>query len=261
MANILYANNAAGTLAAGITNASASLTLNAGQGTPFPSPTAPQVFYMTLTDAATQTLIEIVQVTARAGDVFSIVRAQDGTSALSWNAGDIVSQRTIALELRGFENAAEGNFAAQVVPVTPSTTLGIVGTTLGDNANTGSVGEYVTGSASGVALTSGTFRAIVALVLSAGDWDVAGVAAFNPAGSTILGFQAANISTVSGSPGSLGTNAAFAFTAPAGAGSQVIAPVNRINLTTTTSVFLNALGTFSGGTCSANAFIRARRVR
>src|ERR1700679_4228298 len=142
MANLLYANNAAGTLASGITAASMSLTLNAGQAAAFPAPTPPQVFYVTLTDAATQTLIEIVKVTAVSGNIFSIVRAQDGTTALSWNAGDIVSQRAIRLEMQGWENAAEGNFAAQGAAVTPSTTLGIVGTIVGDNANTGSVGEY-----------------------------------------------------------------------------------------------------------------------
>src|SRR6202000_3322181 len=99
MANILYANNAAGTLAAGISNAALSFTLNSGQGAAFPNPSAPQVFYVTLTDAATQTLIEIVQVTARGGDVFTIARAQDGTTAQSWSAGDIVSLRVIRLEL------------------------------------------------------------------------------------------------------------------------------------------------------------------
>src|ERR1700679_132452 len=101
MANLLYANNAVGTLSAPITNAATSLALNPGQAALFPNPSAPQVFYATLTDAATQTLKEIVQVTAVAGNIFSIVRAQDGTLAQSWNTGDIVEQCTIALELRG----------------------------------------------------------------------------------------------------------------------------------------------------------------
>lgn len=101
MATHLYANNAAGTLVAGITNVQTTLTMSAPP-TQFPSPGAGQDFYATITDAATQTLIEIVLVTAVAGNVFTIVRGQDGTSALSWNAGDIVSQRVVAAELRGF---------------------------------------------------------------------------------------------------------------------------------------------------------------
>lgn len=107
---LLYANNAIGTLAAPITNVAASITLGAGQAAKFPNPSAPDVFYATLTDAATQSLKEIVQVTAVAGNVFSVVRAQDGTTAQSWNTGDIIEQCTIALELRGFQSAANGAF-------------------------------------------------------------------------------------------------------------------------------------------------------
>ncbi|MEX3926183.1 hypothetical protein AB4Y36_19440 [Paraburkholderia sp. BR10936] len=96
----LFANNAAGSLAAGITSGATSLTLNTGQAAAFPNPTAPDVFYATITDAATQTQIEIVLVTQVSGSVFQITRAQDGTSALSWNAGDIVSMRATAGQLK-----------------------------------------------------------------------------------------------------------------------------------------------------------------
>lgn len=99
----LYKNNAAGTLAAGITNAATSLTLNAGQAGLFPNPTAPDTFYATFTDAATQTLIEIVLVTAVSGNVMQIQRGQDGSTAQSWNPGDILSQRTVAAELRQWQ--------------------------------------------------------------------------------------------------------------------------------------------------------------
>lgn len=97
---LLFANNANGTLAAPITSAATSLTLNVGQAALFPSPTSPDGFYVTLTDAATQTNIEIVLVTAVAGNIFAITRAQDGSFAQSWLAGDIVSLRAIALEMR-----------------------------------------------------------------------------------------------------------------------------------------------------------------
>lgn len=99
----LYANNAAGTLAGPLTNVSASLTLNVGQAALFPNPVAPDTFFATLTDAATQTLIEIVSVTSVSGNTMTITRAQDGTSAQSWNTGDILSQRVIAAELRQWQ--------------------------------------------------------------------------------------------------------------------------------------------------------------
>lgn len=110
MTSLLYANNAVGTLASAITNSATSLTLNAGQAALFPNPGAGQAFYGTLTDAATQTLKEIVLATSVSGNIVSITRAQDGTSARSWNAGDIFEQCTVAAELRAF--AANGQNAA-----------------------------------------------------------------------------------------------------------------------------------------------------
>lgn len=262
MANILYANNAAGTLAAPITNASTTLTLNVGQAALFPNPSAPQVFYATLTDVATQTLIEIVQVTAVAGNNFSIVRAQDGTTALSWNAGDIVSLRTIRLELQGFENAAEGLFGAQGVPITPSTTLGIVGTTLGDNANPGSVGEFITTTFS-AGFPNNTQTNVVAMSLPAGDWDVTGAAAYIGSAGTTINGMIAGISTVSATlSGTSFDNAFFNYAASAPSVNEtLVVPVQRVNLAAASTVFLVGLVNFTGGGVTASGRIRARRMR
>lgn len=258
MANILYANNAAGTLSASITNLSTALTLNAGQGALFPVPVPPQVFYITLTDAATQTLIEIVKVTAVAGDVFSITRAQDGTSALSWNVGDIVSQRAIRLEMQGWQNGAEGNFAAQVTTITPSTTLGITGTTLADNANTGKVGEFLTNT-NGFGITSGVPINVAAVTLTPGDWDVWGLVGFLPVGGAVLVQQVGGVSLTSGAFSGIFSN--LLFVAPANAGSSVTPPQIRVNVSSNTPVFMVAQGSFSPGTCTAQGSIFARRVR
>lgn len=81
MAAVLYANNATSLLASGISDSDLSLTLQTGDGSKFPNPTAPDYFYLTLTDDVTN---EIVKVTARSGDVLTIVRGQDGTTAASW---------------------------------------------------------------------------------------------------------------------------------------------------------------------------------
>jgi hypothetical protein len=261
MANLLYANNAAGTLLSGLTNVSASLTLNAGQGAAFPSPVPPQVFYVTLTDAATQTLIEIVKVTAKSGDVFSITRAQDGTSALSWNAGDIVSQRTIALELRGFENAAEGNFAAQNVAVTPSTTLGIVGTASADNANTGSVGEYLQQAPGAFPIGSGGIINSASLSVTAGDWDVSGTVIFQPTG-TFPAIIQTGVNNTSATFSGVGTFNELSFSsAPVGNAQTISTPVVRFNLAAPGTFYLVSSASFSGGSMTGAGLIRARRVR
>ena len=92
MAVFLFANDAASTLAAPISNSATALTVQSGTGSEFPNPSAGQQFTATLNDAATGLLTEIVYCTARTGDTFTtIARAQEGTTALSWLAGDLIA--------------------------------------------------------------------------------------------------------------------------------------------------------------------------
>ena len=91
----LITNNAAGTLNGSITDVATSLALNSGQGALFPSPSGGTYFYATLVSSTLD--VEIIKVTARSTDTFStIVRAQDGTSALAFADGDVVEIRPIA---------------------------------------------------------------------------------------------------------------------------------------------------------------------
>jgi len=129
---LLYANNAVGTLAAPITNVSTSLTLNVGQAALFPNPGPGQAFYGTLTDAATQTLKEIVLATAVAGNIVSITRAQDGTLAQSWNAGDFFEQCVVAAELRLFQTATTPS--GTLIGVQVITATGTYTPTVGTNS-------------------------------------------------------------------------------------------------------------------------------
>ena len=91
MADIKFTNFARGTLAIGAASGATSLTLAAGKGALFPAISGAEYFYVTLENAALTR--EIVKVTVRATDTLTVVRAQDGTSAVTWNAGDIVSLR------------------------------------------------------------------------------------------------------------------------------------------------------------------------
>ena len=95
--SLLAANNAQTVLAAGISSTATSLTVNTGTGTLFPSPvTGTSFFKLTIIDAATGTLTEIVHVTARNGDVFTIQRGQEGTVPRAWSANDIVANMMTA---------------------------------------------------------------------------------------------------------------------------------------------------------------------
>lgn len=98
----LFANDAGTTLAAAISNTSVTANLAAGSGAQFPSPGAGQWFIATLVDAATNLLREIVKVTAISGDTVTMVRAQEGTTALSWLAGDSFSMLLTAGSLNQF---------------------------------------------------------------------------------------------------------------------------------------------------------------
>jgi hypothetical protein len=85
----LFANNAQTTLANSLTSSATTATLAPGTGSLFPNPSTGQGFKLTFVDAATQLLNEIVLVTARTGDVVTILRGQEGTTPQSWLAGDL----------------------------------------------------------------------------------------------------------------------------------------------------------------------------
>ena len=89
MANpFLFADNARSTLGASLSIGGTTITLASGGGALFPNPGPNQQFALTLNDAATQALFETVWCTSRAGDVLTVLRAQEGTSALAWGIGD-----------------------------------------------------------------------------------------------------------------------------------------------------------------------------
>ena len=102
-----FTNNAASTLASSILSSDVSLTVATGQGALFPSLGAGDYFYCTL--ANTVGTVEIVKVTARATDTFTITRAQDGTTAANWSLGDKVELRLVAASLNDIPKLDEAN--------------------------------------------------------------------------------------------------------------------------------------------------------
>lgn len=94
---LLAANNAQTVLAAGISASATTMTVNTGTGALFPSPSSGvSYFKLTLVDAATGQLTEIVHVTARTGDTMTISRGQEGTTARAWSANDIAANMMTA---------------------------------------------------------------------------------------------------------------------------------------------------------------------
>jgi hypothetical protein len=91
MSIIIFSNNDSTTIVGSITSASVSVNLASGTGAQFPQPNTSlnQYFIATFIDQATGTQREIVHVTQILGDVATIVRAQESTTARAWNVGDI----------------------------------------------------------------------------------------------------------------------------------------------------------------------------
>lgn len=89
---ILCANNAVGKLSTAITATSTTLVLSGSEGDLFPNAaTGVCAFYATLADTTGN--YEVVLVTAKSGNTFSVIRAQDRTTARDWPVNTEVSNR------------------------------------------------------------------------------------------------------------------------------------------------------------------------
>jgi len=102
-----FTNNATSTLASGINSSVTSLSVASGQGALFPTLGGSDYFYCTLANAAGT--VEIVKVTARSTDTFTIVRGQDNTTAATWLSGDRVELRLVAASLNDIPKLDEAN--------------------------------------------------------------------------------------------------------------------------------------------------------
>lgn len=118
MTTILVSNNASSNLAGSITNIATTANLAIGSGVEFPTPSAGQYYIGSFKDAATGLLTEIVHVTVMTSDtITTMVRAQEGTTAQPWAAGDLfLNQMTAggfqALAQAGDTQAQAGNYVA-----------------------------------------------------------------------------------------------------------------------------------------------------
>lgn len=198
-----------------------------------------------------------------------VISDETGTGVVVFNTGPAISTPTITGGVInnatvGATTAAAGKFTTlqATSTITPSTTAGIVGTTLGDNVQSGSAGENPTNTTNTVSLTSGIAANATSMSLSAGDWDVTCTGFFTPAGTTVQSSIELGISTTSATqPGGFNQIALLTASLPAGATQVISTPVVRQNLSATTTVFCVATVAFTTSTETVSGSIRARRVR
>ena len=123
MSTIAFSNNANSTLASQITNTATSITLAVGGGANFASPAVGQYSVVSLNDAATGTIYEIMHCTARTGDTLTVIRGQEGTSAVSWLSGDLVYSSPTAGQMSAFAQSDSAAFTnTPTAPTAPAST-------------------------------------------------------------------------------------------------------------------------------------------
>ena len=122
MSRPLYTNNAATYLAFGITNTATTMQVSANAGSLFPNPTGGDYFYVSLISLSGP-IIEIVKCTARSGDILTIERGQEGTSALYWNMGDNVQLRITAAGMNYIAGSTASTTLEQSFTATQGQTL------------------------------------------------------------------------------------------------------------------------------------------
>lgn len=97
--NLKFTNFATSTIAdaGGIASGDLAVNVSSGDGALFPSLTGDEYFYCVLVDSSANR--EVVKVTARSSDAFTIVRAQDNTNARAFAQGDKIELRITACQL------------------------------------------------------------------------------------------------------------------------------------------------------------------
>jgi hypothetical protein len=182
-----FSDNATTTLASGISSSATSLTCTSGGGSLFPAISGAQYFVCTLVKNGVPTTFEVIKVTGRSGDSFtSIVRAQEGTTALSWSAGDTVTMLMTSGDAAAFAQFDDlqtqpGNYAADVgsanaysVTLSPALTAHVTGLPIrfvAAHSNTGS-STFNDGVGAVALLTQGGANLAAGNILANGIYEV-----------------------------------------------------------------------------------------
>ena len=150
MTAFVFANYVDTTLAAATSSTATSLSLSSSANLPVLGPG--EIMPLTLNDAATGLVYEIVYVTAISGTTLTVLRGQEGTAAQNWSSGDYAfvspTADTVSPVVGTYSPVASETLpAVNRLVVTPGTLTADIDLTLNDAAAAGS-GATIYGSAS-----------------------------------------------------------------------------------------------------------------
>lgn len=188
--------------------------------------------------------------------------------AIVSNPNSPTASSVMTTDSNGVPNTSSGTMQGNL-SFSNTATQGIVGTTSNNNGATGNVGENTRGQlAAGSAVGDGgdnVYFDITSFSITAGDWDVSGIASFTLNGATAGNYVLYGVSV--GNSGSSFADAAGGDNqgqmAPPTANTDVTGtiPTFRVAINSTTTIYLKGLVRKSAGTIKAYGRISARRVR
>ncbi len=191
------------------------------------------------------------------------------TAARTWTFPDKNGTVAMTSDITGFAATGANTDITSMSALTAITTtagVDIKGTNTNDSAAAGDVGEFVSSSASGVALTNATAANITSISLTAGDWDICAKGAFSGNAATTVSLAGASISPTSATISDDGIGSYTQIIARSdslslGNGNAMGAPFRRVSLASTTTYYLVVQLNFSVSTATGSGGITARRVR
>lgn len=153
MPNFVFANNVSTTITSAIGALSTTIVLASSAN--FPAIPAGFVWAVTLNDAATGTFYEVVYATSVSGNVLTVLRGQEGTTARAWNVNDfafaadtagILSSFATQAQLGGFVQLNPGSPQSGSINITGGATVGILtsggGVSVGGALSNATIGTF-----------------------------------------------------------------------------------------------------------------------
>ncbi|MEB2545190.1 hypothetical protein [Burkholderia cenocepacia] len=103
-----FANNVSTQLAGAVSTSATSITLSSAAHLPSSIPSG-RVMVITVNDQATRQNFEVMYATAISGATLTVLRGQEGTTALSWQAGDFAYCSPTMGQMQAFGQLADAN--------------------------------------------------------------------------------------------------------------------------------------------------------